>query len=107
MLFRSYTKTLADTIIAVREAGADASVQAGMLDEVSRRLTSVKAALSRLEKVTAQAASMTDIKEQAFFYKDTVRAAMEELRTPIDELEMMVDKKVWPVPSYGQLTFEV
>ena len=102
-----YTKTLADTIIAVREAGADASVQAGMLDEVSRRLTSVKAALSRLEKVTAQAASMTDIKEQAFFYKDTVRAAMEELRTPIDELEMMVDKKVWPVPSYGQLTFEV
>ena len=32
---------------------------------------------------------------------------MEELRAPIDELEMIVDKDVWPVPSYGELTFEV
>ena len=46
-------------------------------------------------------------KEKAFFYKDTVREAMEALRAPIDELEMIVDKDVWPVPSYGELTFEV
>ena len=49
---------------------------------------------------------MTEAKAQAFFYKDAVKAAMEELRSPIDALEMLVDKKVWPVPSYGELTFE-
>jgi glutamine synthetase len=32
---------------------------------------------------------------------------MDDLRTPVDELEMMVDKKVWPVPAYGDLIFEV
>ena len=48
-----------------------------------------------------------DAKAQAFFYKDTVKAAMEELRTPVDELEMIVDKDVWPIPTYGELTFEV
>ena len=50
---------------------------------------------------------MENVKEQAFFYKDTVKEAMAELRTPIDELEMIVDKEVWPVPTYGELTFEV
>ena len=33
--------------------------------------------------------------------------AMEELRTPVDELEMLVDKSMWPMPSYGDLIFEV
>ncbi len=32
---------------------------------------------------------------------------MEELRTPADELEMIVDKKIWPIPTYGELMFEV
>ena len=33
--------------------------------------------------------------------------AMEALRTPVDELEMIVDKEMWPMPSYGDLLFEV
>ena len=32
---------------------------------------------------------------------------MDDLRAPVDALEMMVDKKVWPVPTYGDLIFEV
>ena len=33
--------------------------------------------------------------------------AMEALRAPIDELELLVDKKDWPVPTYGDMLFEV
>ena len=102
-----YTKTLADTVIAVKEAGADASVQAELLGDVSTRLSAAKAALTKLEKAVAEATAIEDAKAQAFFYKDTVKDAMAELRTPIDELEMLVDKEVWPVPTYGELTFEV
>ena len=32
---------------------------------------------------------------------------MEELRRPVDELEMLVGKDYWPMPSYGDLLFEV
>ena len=32
---------------------------------------------------------------------------MEELRVPVDKLEMIVDKEEWPMPSYGDLLFEV
>ncbi len=102
-----YTKTLADTVIAVREAGADPMIQAQLLAEVNGKLTEAKGALSRLEKAAREAAVIKNVKEKAFFYKDAVREAMEELRAPIDELEQMVDKEVWPVPSYGELTFEI
>ena len=102
-----YTKSLADTVIAVKEAGADASVQTELLNEISAKLAEAKSALVKLEKAGKEAADISDIKKQAFFYKDVVFAAMEELRTPVDQLEMLVDKEVWPVPTYGDLIFEV
>ncbi len=102
-----YSRSLADTVIAVREAGADASVQAELLSEVSTKLAAAKEALAKLKAATAQASAMEDVKKRAFFYKDTVRDAMDALRVPIDELEMIVDKEIWPVPTYGELTFEV
>lgn len=102
-----YTKTLADTVIAVKEAGADASVQSGILSAVSEKLAEAKAALEKLQEIEDRANGMKEGKEQAFFYKDTVRTAMEALRKPVDELEMLVDKKVWPYPTYADLMFEV
>ena len=46
-------------------------------------------------------------KERAEYFKDTVKPAMDELRSPVDKLEMLVDKDLWPMPSYGDLIFEV
>ena len=102
-----YTKSLADSVIAVKAAGVEPVVQRELLAQVNEKLTEAKAALSRLEAVSREASDMKNAKEQAFFYKDTVREAMEALRTPVDELERIVDKDMWPVPSYGELTFEV
>lgn len=102
-----YTKSLADTVIAVREAGADASVQAKLLGQVSSGLAQAKAALEKLQKAVEEAGSMQKGKAQAFFYKDVVRTAMEDLRRPVDELEMLVEKEAWPYPTYADLMFEV
>lgn len=102
-----YTKVLADTVLAVKAAGADAEVQVQLLNDVSAGLAETKAALAALEQAAAQAAAIEDAKAQAFYYKDTVKTAMDALRTPVDALEMIVDKDIWPMPTYGELTFEV
>ena len=102
-----YTKSLADTVLAVQGAGCDASVQKELLKVVSDKLTAAKTALDQLIKVTAEASSIEETKKMAFFYKDTVRPVMESLRTPVDELEMIVDKDIWPMPTYADLMFEV
>lgn len=102
-----YTKSLADTVIAVKGAGADASVQEEILAEVSRLLIETKEALNVLIEVTDKAVAMEEGKDQALFYHSDVFPAMEDLRAPVDELEMIVDKEAWPMPSYGDLIFEV
>ena len=103
-----YTTTLAQSINAVKAAcGADISVQTEILVEVSDLLADTKNALSKLEEVTAQGAAMAQGREQAVFYRDEVMTAMKALRTPVDKLEMLVDKSMWPMPSYGDLMFEV
>lgn len=102
-----YTKTLADTILAVKQAGADADVQAGILSEVTVLLKETKAALEALIQVTEEAAGKEEGAVQANYYHSDVFPAMEALRAPVDQLEMIVDKEVWPMPSYGDLIFEV
>ena len=102
-----YSKSLADTVNAVKAAGVDASVQVGLLKEVSEKLTKIQTALEALKKAEKEAAAIEDAKQQAFFYKDTVKEIMDQLRQPADELEMIVDKEMWPFPTYGELMFEV
>ena len=105
--FIKYTKTLADTVLAVKEAGVDAAVQTEALKEVSALMAETKAALDVLVKVTDEAAAKEEGEVQANFYHSDVVPAMEALRAPVDKLEMIVDKEAWPMPAYGDLIFEV
>lgn len=103
----TYTKSLADTINAVTAAGAKASVQVSLLNECSDLLEESKAALGKLVEADEAAAGIEEVEAQARFFHDTVIPAMAALRAPVDKLEMLVDKEVWPMPSYGDLLFEV
>ena len=105
--FIKYTKTLADTVNAVKAAGVDTSVQTETLKEVSALMAETKAALDNLVKTTADAAAKEEGEVQATYYHTEVVPAMDALRAPVDKLEMIVDKEAWPMPSYGDLIFEV
>lgn len=102
-----YTRSLADTVLAVKAAGVDTPVQSELLAESSDLLSDTKVALAKLIEVTDAAAAMPEGRERAVYYHDVVMTAMNELRDPVDKLEMIVDKEMWPMPSYGDLLFEV
>ena len=103
-----YTTVLADSINAVQAVGAiDVSVQLELLKKCSALLKSTNSAMNKLSKAVAKVPEIPEGRERAVYCKDTITKAMEELRTPVDELEMLVDKEMWPMPSYGDLIFEV
>ena len=104
-----YTTQLASSLTAVRTAceEADVSVQKELLLETSDKLSEMKVALAALKDILAKASAIKDNKEKAFAYLHEVCPAMAALRKPADELEMLVDKELWPFPSYGDLVFEV
>lgn len=103
-----YITSLADSINSVTAAcpAADVSVQTELLTKCSSLLANAQKALIKLETVTADAAAIEG-HEQALYFKNTVIPVMDELRAPIDELEMLVDQDFWPVPTYADLLFGV
>ena len=104
-----YTTQLAQSINAVTNACADVdvSVQKELLMESSDLLSETKVALAKLVELDEKACGMESGRDQAVFCHEEVFPAMEALRAPVDKLEMIVDKELWPMPSYGDLIFEV
>ena len=104
-----YTKLLAESINAVKEAMPDANlyVQKDLLLESSRLLAEAKTALKILQDFVMEADTLTALKDRAEFFYQNIKPAMIALRAPIDALECIVDKDLWPVPSYGELLYEL
>ena len=103
-----YTTVLADSVNTVRAVGdIDISVQLELLKKCSALLKVTNSAMKNLSDIVSKVAEIPEGRERAVYCKDVVCKAMEELRTPVDELEMLVDKSMWPMPSYGDLIFEV
>ncbi len=103
-----YTKNMAETVHLVRLVGdVDDSVQLELLKTATMWLKETRDALKVLAEKAEIAYKMTPGKEQANYYHSEVCPAMEALRTPVDKLEMIVDKELWPMPSYGDLMFDV
>ena len=104
-----FTTELGNSITAVSTAcpGADVSVQTNLLNKISGLLAKTSAAMDALKAVTAETNAIQDGCQMANAFHDKVVPAMAALRAPVDELELLVDKDYWPVPTYGDLMFEV
>ena len=104
-----FTTELADSICAVNNTGcgADVSTQTDLLREVSDLLALTKKEQAKLQEDVAKGIAMTEYRERALYYHDVVSRSMEQLRASVDRMEFLVDKDVWPMPSYGDMLFEV
>ncbi|ETP71128.1 glutamine synthetase [Lachnospiraceae bacterium JC7] len=104
-----YTTRLADSINKVLTAcpGADVSVQQRLLDRASKLLSDMDSARTELFDYVEKYGREKNAEKKAHDYHDVIVPAMKALRTPVDELEQIVDKDLWPYPSYGDLIFEV
>ncbi len=102
-----YAGDLANTVNAVKAAGADATTSSDLLKRVTGLLKQMQDARVSLSIIEKDGSKMPRGKEQAYYYREKVVPAMEALRHPADELERIVDKEYWPFPTYADLLFEV
>jgi len=71
-----------------------------LTDEILKHTQSLEMALNGLK-------DCSDIMQTSEAVRDEVLPKMEELRTYVDEAEMLVSEKIWPFPCYGKLLFSV
>lgn len=104
-----YVTELAASINQIHQAcpGALVEVQEERLMKSSKLLSETSNALQVLEQKIEEAQCIENGRQRAYFFMQEIVPAMEELRRPVDQLEMIVDKNHWPMPSYGDLLFEV
>ena len=98
----AYVNSVASSMSTVKNAyaQADTTAQQTILVKASSLLADTQQALDNLK-------AATDAAETAKDFHEKVLPAMAALGTPVDELETIVDSEYWPVPTYGQMMFEV
>ncbi len=105
-----FTTELASSINSIQATGVDAdtSAQAELLVEISALAASLKKNIAVLETAVDEASNLHgDSYAQACAFRDKVFAQMAVLRSDADKLEALVDEEYWPLPTYGDMLFNV
>lgn len=102
-----YMDFLSLAITRIKDTGlaVDISLQANLLKDVSASAAQLRSALQKLERVMEKAAALQEGEASALAYQDKVLPAMEELRRHTDELETLLGREYWPMPTYTDLLF--
>ncbi len=105
----SYSKSLADTILSKKAVceSMDTTYETAVLKQTSELLKEAYEAVNALSESIDQMNTLSDFEKKANFVRDDLLRKMAALRKPCDELEVIVDEKDWPFPTYGKLLFGV
>lgn len=93
------------TLFPVAKASELTSGDLGTIEKMSHHMSLIKEEFERMTEARKAANRITDEREKAIAYHDTVIPAMEKIRTHIDKLELMVDNEMWPLPKYREMLF--
>jgi glutamine synthetase len=101
----AYSGKLAGTVNKVSSAGVDCDSQKDMLKKVCGLIAALNKNIAALESAVTKAAGIKDVSSRASQCHDVVIPAMQNLRGTADELEKIVDAKLWPLPTYAEMLF--
>ena len=104
-----YIGELAKPVNLVKSVGADVTPTADIesINKLTNLLNCFAKKIDALDEAVVGAKDVTDVAENAMYFKEKVLAAMQELRAVADEMESSMSAKAWPYPSYGALLFSV
>ena len=85
----------------------DTTLEDYMLGKIAKLSGCALKKLNSLEDALIETKAERGIYDLAKFYRDSVFGGMSELRMTVDELETIVAKNHWPVPTYAELLYSV
>jgi glutamine synthetase len=106
-----YMTSLLDNVKALKDVfpGAEYERLAGARKEVivtiSDHISSIKKLVNEMVEARKKANVIQGAYEMAIAYEKNVKPYMDEIRSHIDKLELIVDNEMWPLPKYRELLF--
>jgi glutamine synthetase len=106
-----YQRELVDLLRQKKAYGGfDVSLEDHFLGRITKLSANLLNKLIILENAISETSNRgeeRDILGSACFYRDKILSAMSELRLVVDELETLVARKHWPLPTYAELLYSV
>ena len=105
-----YQRELVDLLRHKKTYGGnniDCTLEEHFLNSITKLSACLLKNLTALENAVLESTQDREILAQASFYRDKVFTAMTELRLIADELETLVAKKHWPIPTYAEILYSV
>jgi glutamine synthetase len=99
-----HQEQLANTVAAVKAAGASAKETRRALDEVCKLTDQGKQLVDKLQDLLEHEGT-GDAEKHAKYFRDKVIPAMTSLREVGDALESVVPQSLWPLPTYREMLF--
>jgi glutamine synthetase len=106
-----YQSTLLDNVYKIKQlfsgdkADTIAAIDMENIEQISENIAAIKTKVKEMIEVRHKANRMDTERDKAIAYHDDVMPKMDEIRTHIDNLELMVDNEIWPLPKYRELLF--
>ncbi len=106
-----YQSTLLDNVYKIKQlfsgdkADTIAAIDMENIEQISENIAAIKTKVKEMIEVRHKANRMPSERDKAIAYHDDVMPKMDEIRTHIDNLELMVDNEIWPLPKYRELLF--
>ena len=106
-----YQSALLDNITKLKETFSeedynDVSAEPRRLTKIiANHICAVTRMVDEMIEARKKANVITDYRSKAIAYHDTVVPYLDEIRAHIDDLELMVDNQIWPLPKYRELLF--
>ncbi len=104
-----YIGKLSSALAAKKSAvpTANTACETDLITKLSDLLAKTYEAYSALERAEGLAVSKKSDEDASYYYKTTVEAKMANLRKYVDAMEVLTAREDWPVPTYGDLTYQI
>lgn len=76
-----------------------------LIRKIAQHICAVTKLVDEMVEARKKANRISEYREKAIAYHDTVAPYLDEIRQHIDDLELMVDNQIWPLPKYRELLF--
>ncbi len=108
---KRYQNVLLQKVVGVKQVFSESDAAAlneqdmQLIRRIENHTGAIVAKVEKMNRERAHANHIDNQRERAITFHDKVVPLMENVRSHVDDLEMVIDDQLWPLPKYRELLF--
>ena len=108
---KRYQNVLLQKVVGVKQVFSESDAAAlneqdmQLIRRIENHTGAIVARVEEMNRERAHANHIDNQRERAITFHDKVVPLMENVRSHVDDLEMVIDDQLWPLPKYRELLF--